>query len=238
MAVMRRVRRERRPNLESVMAIMRFRSVLKYSSRLRLDAPLIYARLSGYFCTMRAYLSAMWAFALLLTMALTTDAKAQRFSVNLSGQVTDFFSGDPVRSSLVRVIKAGQDDQQQITRGDGRYKFELERGWKYEVWFSKKNMVTKHVVIDTREIPPYPDVPFYEMDLQMTLFPWLADIDLTAFENALGMAAFKPSVRNMSWDMPYTTEMRPVFSKVMDEYEKTYRGYYKRRDHREREEVR
>lgn len=191
-----------------------------------------------YFCAMRSYLMAVGALVLGLTLLPAKEACAQRFSVILSGQVTELFSGDPVKGALVRVMKAGEEDQQRITRGDGRYKFELERGWKYEVWFSKKHMVTKHVVIDTREIPPYPDVPFFEMDLQMTLFPWLADVDLSAFEEALGMAAFKPSVRNMSWDMPYTTQMRPVFSKVMDEYEKTYRGYYKRKDRREREVLR
>ena len=184
---------------------------------------------------MRSPVSITVLLFLLFAKVFTMDVKAQRFSVILSGQVTELFSGDPVRSTLVRVLKAGQEDQQQITRGDGRYKFELERGWKYEVWFSKKNMVTKHVVIDTREVPAYPDVPFYEMDLQMTLFPWLADVDLAAFNEALGLAAFKASVRNMSWDMPYTIQMRPVFSKAMDEYEKTYRGYYKRKDRRERE---
>ncbi|HRN36133.1 MAG TPA: hypothetical protein PLL18_04385, partial [Flavobacteriales bacterium] len=118
------------------------------------------------------------------------------------------------------------------------YKFELERGWKYEVWFSRKHMVAKHVVIDTREIPPYPDVPFYEMDLQMTLFAWLEDMDLTVFEEPLGMAGYKQSVRNLSWDTPYTNRIRPVFSKVMDEYEKNSRGYYKRRDRRNQETYR
>lgn len=187
---------------------------------------------------MSSRLTAIMALALSFVLVLTSAVSAQRFQVKLSGQVTELYSGDPVRSALVRVLKAGLDDQQQITRGDGRYEFKLERGWKYEVWFSKKNMVTKHVIIDTREVPPYPDVPFYEMDLQMTLFPWIADVDLSAFQEALGMAAFKASVRNMSWDMPYTAEMRPVLSKVMDEYEKTFRGYYKRRDRREREVLR
>jgi hypothetical protein len=149
--------------------------------------------------------------------------------------VTDYFSGDPLKGALVRVLKAGNEYQQMITRRDGQYAFNLERGWKYEVWFSMKAMVTKHVIIDTRDVPAYPDVPFYDMDLQMTLFPWIADLDLGAFEEPMGLAAYKASVRNMSWDMPYTLQMRPVLAKVMDEYEKTYRGYYKRRDRRNRE---
>lgn len=175
------------------------------------------------------------ALCLLLFWALGIRAHGQRFSVVLSGKVTEYYSGDALKGTLVRVLKAGQEDRQQMTRGDGRYKFELERGWKYEVWFSRRHMVTKHVIIDTRDIPAYPDVPFYEMDLQMTLFAWAKDVDLSPFEESIGMAAYKASVRNMSWETPYTIQMRPVFAKVMDEYEKAVRGYYGRRDRRERE---
>lgn len=175
------------------------------------------------------------ALGLLIPPAIGLHAQGTRFSVILSGKVTEYYSGDPLKGALVRVLKAGQPDRQWVTKGDGRYKFELERGWKYEVWFSKKHLVTKHVIIDTREVPAYPDVPFYEMDLQMTLFPWIKDVDLSVFEEAIGLATYKASVRNMSWDVPYTLQMRPVFSKVMDEYEKTDRGYYERRDRRERE---
>jgi hypothetical protein len=190
--------------------------------------------MAQYFCTMLLRRLA-GGVVLLFFLAISTTLHAQRFSVLLSGKVTEIYSGDPVRGTLVRVLKAGQEEAQLVTRGDGKYKFELERGWKYEVWFSKKHMVTKHVIIDTRDVPAYPDVPFYEMDLQMTLFAWIKDLDLSVFEEAVGLATYKPSVRNMSWDVPYTNQMRPVFAKVMDEYEKTHRGYYDRRDRRQRE---
>ncbi len=175
---------------------------------------------------------------LLFSTAVCAQAPSERFTVFLSGQVTELFSGDPVKGALVRVLKAGKEEMEVTTRSDGRYKFELERGWKYEVWFSRKSMVTKHVVVDTREVPPYPDVPFYEMDLQMTLFAWIADVDLSTFQEPIGLAGYKGSVRNMSWDTPYTEQMRPVFAKVMDEYEKTFRGYYKQRDRRNQEAYR
>ncbi len=175
------------------------------------------------------------AFAVLLVLFVTVQARAQRFTVKLSGVVTELMSGDPLKDALVRVVKAGQDDGQATTKKDGTYKFELERGWKYVVWFSKEGMITKHVVIDTRKIPAYPDVPFYDMDLQVTLFPWIADFDFSAFDQPLGEAGYKASVRNMSWDMPYTEQQRPVFSKIMDEYVKTTKGYYTRKGGRQRE---
>lgn len=160
---------------------------------------------------------------------LTGGAQAQRFFVKLSGVVTEHFSGAPMKGVLVRLLKAGKTEAEATTRGDGKYEFQLDRGWRYAVWFSHEGSVSKHINIDTEEVPPYPDVPFYEMDVQMTLFPWIADFDFSPFDQPLGEAAYKQTVRNMSWDVEYTERLRPVLSRVMDEYEKTYNGYYKRK---------
>lgn len=168
------------------------------------------------------------AFVALLFLFSAT-AQAQRFYVKLSGKVTDHFTGDPVKGVLVRVLKAGKQELEATTRGDGYYEFDLDRGWRYAVWFSKAGLVTKHVNIDTEEVPAYPDVPYYEMDVQMTMFPWIEEFDFSTFDQPLGEASFKTSVRNMSWDIEYTERMRPMLAHAMDEYEKTYYGYYKRR---------
>jgi hypothetical protein len=161
-------------------------------------------------------------------LAVHAQQPPQRFYVRLSGVVTDHFSGDPIKGALVRLLKAGKLEAEVVTRGDGKYAFELDRGWRYSVWYSCEGMVTKHVNIDTEEIPAYPDVPYYEMDVQMTLFLWIDAFDFTEFNQPLGEASYKHSVRNVSWDMEYTERMRPRLSHVMDEYEKAYKGYYKR----------
>lgn len=176
--------------------------------------------------------------ALTLMLAAVTGVSAQRFQVKLSGNVTEYFTGDPLKGALVRVLKAGQPERQSTTKKDGRYEFILERGWRYEVWFSKTDMITKHVIVDTREVPAYPDVPFYDMDLQMTLFAWIPDFDFSPFEEPLGMAAYKAILRNMSWDTPFTEQVRPGLAKVMDEYAKSSQGYYKRTGRSQREDER
>ena len=158
-----------------------------------------------------------------------SKSSAQRFYVKLGGKVTDYFTGDPMKGVLVRLLKAGNEEAQVTTRNDGTYEFTLDRGWRYSVWYSKKGIVTKHINVDTEEVPPYPDVPYYEMDVQMTLFSWIADFDFSTFDQPLGEASFKSSVRTMSWDIAYTERMRPMLAKEMDEYEKTCKGYYKRK---------
>lgn len=172
--------------------------------------------------------------ATVLLLAMGT-ATAQRFSVKLSGVVTDHFTGEPLKGVLVRLLKAGATEAQCITRGDGRYEFLLDRGWRYAVWYSKDALVSKHITVDTEGIPPYPDVPYYEMDVQMTLFAWIDGFDFGVFERPVGEAAYREAVRNMTWDIEYTERLRPVLSQVMDEYEKTYNGYYKRTGRKRRE---
>ena len=169
------------------------------------------------------------AFLFAVALCYASAADAQRFYVKVSGRVTDHFTGDPVKGVLVRLLKAGKSEAETTTRGDGGYEFTLDRGWRYVVFYSKQGLVTKHINIDTEEIPSYPDVPFYEMDVQMTLFPWIAEFDFSIFEQPLGEAGFKESVHNMSWDIEYTERMRPMLSRTMDEYEKTWKGYYKRK---------
>jgi hypothetical protein len=164
-----------------------------------------------------------------IALALATPALSQRFYVKLGGKVTDHFTGDPVRGVLVRLLKAGKQEAEATTRADGSYQFTLDRGWRYAVWYSKQRMVSKHINVDTEEVPPYPDVPFYEMDVQMTMFEWIPDFDFSTFDQPLGEAAFKESLHNISWDIDYTERMRPTLARVMDEYEKTWKGYYKRK---------
>lgn len=172
---------------------------------------------------------------LALCIGVALPMCAQRFYVKVSGKVTDHFTGDPVKGVLVRLLKAGKTEGEVRTRGDGTYTFTLDRGWRYVVFYSKAGLVAKHINIDTEEIPAYPDVPFYEMDIQMTLFPWIEDFDFTPFEQPLGEANYREKVRNMSWDIEYTERMRPLLAHTMDEYEKTWKGYYKRKKARKPE---
>jgi hypothetical protein len=63
-------------------------------------------------------------------------------------------------------------------------------------------------------------VPFYDMDVQMTLFRWVDGVDLSIFEQPVGLAEYVHSVRKLTWDIDYTEALRPQVAKVMDLYER------------------
>ncbi|MCB0795872.1 MAG: hypothetical protein KDB88_14150 [Flavobacteriales bacterium] len=164
-------------------------------------------------------------FFLLLLMSFSASAQNERFYIRLSGLVTDFYTADPLRNVLVRVLKDSLPHAEVITTKQGFYEFQLDRGALYTVWFSRDDLVTKHVRIDARDVPVFPDVPFYEMDVQMTMFPWIEGMDYSLFDQALGEASYKHSVRNLSWNVEYTERLRPHLAEAMKTYDKLQRKY-------------
>lgn len=142
------------------------------------------------------------------------------FYIHLHGLVTEHFSGEAMKNVQVRLVKDSVDRETVITGNNGKYELYLERGYDYQVWFHRTDLVTKHVVIDAREIPLFPDVPFYDMDLQMTMFTWIDGFGFELFDAPVGRAAYKHSVRNLNWDLPYTQVIQPKVDRLMIHYER------------------
>jgi hypothetical protein len=157
--------------------------------------------------------------ALFLALSALPGA-ASAFYIHLHGMITEHFSGSPMKGVQVRLVKDSLERETVITPGNGKYEVYLERGYDYVIWFHRDDLVTKHVRIDAREVPLFPDVPFYDMDLQITMFTWIDGFDFSAFGQPLGMAQYKHSVRNLNWDIAYTDERRPVLARAMIDYER------------------
>jgi hypothetical protein len=147
---------------------------------------------------------------------------ASAFHIHLYGLVTEHFSGAPMGGVQVRLVKDSVERETVKTGNNGRYEFYLERGYDYQVWFHREDLVTKHVHIDARSIPLFPDVPFYEMDVQMTMIAWIPGFDFTAFGGPVARASYKHSVRTLSWDVEFTDARQQELQRVMVHYERVY----------------
>lgn len=158
-----------------------------------------------------------WA-AMLFLLAITMQVQA--FHIVLSGVVTRHPSGEAMRGVQVRIVKDSVERETVVTGLNGRYELYLERGYDYQVWFHREDLVTKYVRIDAREIPLKPDVPFFEMDVQMTMFPWIPDVDLSFFQQPVGMAEYKHTVRNLNWNVEYTQQRNAEMVRVMVAYDR------------------
>lgn len=157
---------------------------------------------------------------LILVAAMLAPLSGQAFHILLHGVVTDHFTGEPVKGITVVLVKDCIERESVTTPWNGRYELYLERGYAYEVHYKRPGYVTKFVSIDATEIPLFPDVPFFEMDLQMSMFEAIDDYDLSAFDTPVGRAEYKHSVRNLNWDVEYTQARRTELIRVMIGYER------------------
>lgn len=151
---------------------------------------------------------------------LLCASQASAFHIRLHGLVTEYFSGDGMKGVQVRLVKDSVERETVFTNGKGAYEIFLERGYEYQVWYYREDLVPKFIRIDARGIPLFPDVPFYEMDVQMTLFALIADFDFSIFEEPVALASYKHSVRNLSWDIDWTEARQQAIARVMVLYER------------------
>jgi hypothetical protein len=154
----------------------------------------------------------------------------QTFFIAFGGLVTDNFSALPLKDVVVNVesMQGPSYHVEHITGSDGAYRFNLNKGLSYMVKYSKAGFVSKKLVVNATDVPAYPDVPFYDMDVQMVMFERIPNFDFSFFDSPIGEARYKQSVRTINWDNPWSEERRKVMASIMREYNKTYRGYYDR----------
>ncbi len=155
-----------------------------------------------------------------LLPGIFTPTKAHGFHIHVYGVVTDHFTGEPVKGAQVMLVKDSIERETFTTNRNGRYEIYLERGYAYELHFKRPGFVTKFVAIDAREIPLFPDVPFFEMDLQMSMFEGLDGYDLSAFHEPVARAEYKHSVRNLNWNVDYTQARKAELIRVMIDHER------------------
>lgn len=155
-----------------------------------------------------------------LGFLLWSAVDVSAFYIRVHGLVTEYFSGEAMKGVQIRLVKDSIDRETVITDGSGEYELFLERGYDYLIWFHRQDLVTKYVHIDARQVPLFPDVPFYDMDVQMTMFTWIEGFDFATFEVPVGRAEYKHSVRNLNWDIDYTERLRPEIARVMSHYER------------------
>lgn len=157
---------------------------------------------------------------LMLVVAMAFPGEGHGFYIRLHGLVTEYFTGDAMKGVQVRLVKDSVDRETIITPNNGKYELFLERGYNYQVWFHRADLVTKHVVIDAQEIPLFPDVPFYDMDLQMTMFTWMDGFEFELYAGPVAKAEYKHSVRNLNWDVDYTKNFQAKSQRLMIAYER------------------
>lgn len=169
-------------------------------------------------------------FALVLASFGVTAAMAQGESVLpytmvVNGTVTGVMSGEPLKGVKVRVLRDEELSNLVITKGNGRFEVELDRGFFYTFEFTRDDLVDKRVTIDTHGAPPLLDVPSITMIIDISLFTPVPGMDVSLFNEPMGKAFYKHSSRNIMWDNAYEQEIGLPVRKFMAEYYREVERY-------------
>lgn len=135
--------------------------------------------------------------------------------LRLHGEVTQYASRTPLDQVLVRVYRNGVKEQSFNTGNGGNYTIDLERDGNYIIRFSLAGHVTKCFAVDTHGTAWQDDHREVSVDVEMTLFEKVPDIDLSLFDLPMGLARFCPTTGFLSWDADYEGRIRPEVERLM-----------------------
>lgn len=151
------------------------------------------------------------------------------FCVGIHGEVTDYFTGRGIKDVEVTLRENNKIIRSGFTLRKGFYAFELDSGKVYTIETLKEGLVSKKFIIETKNVI-CSDTSYYDMYLQITLFSRMDGFDYSLFQIPIAMASYKESIKNMSWETPYTDKIQPILDKTMDIYKKSVHGYYMRKN--------
>lgn len=154
---------------------------------------------------------------LLASVALLLAGLAEAAQLRVHGVVTDVDERQPMEEVLVRVYRDGVVVARATTGPGGRYSFILDNGGQHVVRFSRPGHVTKCYAVDTHGPEWEGDDRVVDLEVEMTLFPTVPDLDLGFFDMPMGIARFTPMTGFLAWNDTYGTAIRPEVDRLMAE---------------------
>lgn len=164
---------------------------------------------------------------LLTALALHGQGKSELpYTIVVTGRVLSELDGDPLKGALVLVRRDEHSEDHVDPNGRGKYTLALQRGHTYQLTYTAPGQVPKRVQIDTHGAPPLLDVPSITMTVDITLFPPVEGMDTKMFQEPMGKASYKHSVRNIIWDKAYAEAKRAELRRYMAGYDKEVNGAF------------
>lgn len=151
--------------------------------------------------------------AIVAACALTCSAAELR----LRGAVTDHATRAPLGEVLVRVYRDGVKERSFTTGPGGKYTVNLQRGGDYIIRFSLPGHITKCYAVNTEGPVWEGDTREVAVDVEMTLFERIPELDLSFFDMPMGLARFCPTTGLLKWDLAYEERIRPEVARLMAE---------------------
>ena len=161
-----------------------------------------------------------WGIPLLACLALmgSSPLQAQVDNVYVFGTVKDHSSAKKIDGVVVTVFKNGGKLMEVISNGSGKYEVNLDYGSDYKLVYSKPGLVSKNLQIDTRNVPEEERVGGHGMNIDMTMFNDIPEVDFSVLNNPIGKAKFYSDKNDIGWDLDYTATIQNEVNRLIKEY--------------------
>jgi hypothetical protein len=139
--------------------------------------------------------------------------------VYVYGTVKDYSTSKKIDDVTVTVFKNGAKMIDVRTNASGKYELNLDYGADYKILYSKDGVVDKNITIDTRNIPEEDRVGGHGINVEMTLFPTIPDLDFSVLDKPIGKAKYDTSTGDVQFDMEYTAAIKNEIARLMKDYD-------------------
>lgn len=152
---------------------------------------------------------------LIIALFATTAVPLLAVQLRVQGVVTELHSRKPLPGALVRIYKNGEKVQVMHSGALGRYNAILDNNASYIIRFSMPGHVTKCFAIETFGPAWENDHEVKQLEVEMTMFESVNDLDLSFFDLPLGIARFTPMTGVISWNGDYELKVQPEVDRLM-----------------------
>jgi len=153
----------------------------------------------------------------LLAISLTTFGQDD---ISIYGVVRDHFDNKKMPNVDIAIYADGKTLFQKKTNLNGKYEFILDFNHLYRIVYTFPNYVSKYLTIDARDIPKIDQTGGFEMNIDMTLFHEIENLDVSILDDPIGKFQYDATRGSMEWDMAYTAMMQKKIRDLMREHDR------------------
>lgn len=158
---------------------------------------------------------------LLLSLLILSSflAIGQVDNVYVYGTVKDYNTSKKLEGVTITVYKNGGKLAETVTSANGKYEFNLDYGSDYKLVYEKAGMVSKNITMDTKNVPEEDRVGGQGMNVELTMFANIPDVDFSILQQPIGKCKFDPVQKVLIYDQAYTDQIRAELTRLMKEYD-------------------
>lgn len=144
--------------------------------------------------------------------------RAQSPTLDLKIEIKDETYNQKMANAEVVIYKNGAPYKKLTTDDKGRLFVQVPLGVDYKVEFKKNGYVTKHIIIDTKNIPSEDASYGFEYPMEVNLFEDIPEIDFSILQKPVAILKFDNKTGFFEYDKDYTNSIL----KQLEELKKAY----------------